>query len=92
VADAVIEGYEAVDKIMTLFESLPAKPERWKPGKDAGYYVIVADGNIDYEIWEGDDSDLQSWGFGNCFQTREEAEYARDKIKEVLSNFHKNHD
>lgn len=70
-------------------ETDPFEPAGWKPEKDSEYYVICVDGNIDYRVWEGADIDLQWWSFGNCFKTREEAEHARDKIKEVLSNFHK---
>jgi hypothetical protein len=71
--------------------SRPAAPERWKPQKGTGYYAIGADGNIDYKIWEGKNSDRQWWSFGNCFQTRQEAEHAREHMQEVLLNIHNEH-
>ena len=31
------------------------------------------------------------WECGNCFKTREETEQAREKVKETLLAFHKQH-
>jgi hypothetical protein len=78
-----------VDKIMALFASLPAEPDRWKPERGQKFYFVLYTAEIGYREWFGHDGDLDLWHFGNVWQTREEAEHARDKLKEVLVNFHK---
>jgi hypothetical protein len=69
-------------------ESDPSELKGWKPEKNAEYYVVGADGHIDVHVWEGNECDLQTWSFGNCFQTCEEAAYARKKMQELFLQFH----
>lgn len=38
------------------------------------------------DIWYGRCFQEERYKFGNCFKTQEEAEAARDKIKEMLNN------
>jgi hypothetical protein len=52
------------------------------------YYVVLFQGNIQKFKWLGEEIDNESSKFGNCFKTREQAEQAREKIKEVLLHIH----
>ena len=72
-------------------EADPSGLKGWKPEKGAGYYTIGADGHIDAHVWEGNEPDLQTWNFGNCFQTCEEAACAREKMHELFIQFHADH-
>lgn len=64
---------------------------RWKPKEGENYFWIAGDGVIMFEEWNRNHGDFENhtWEMGNCFLTREQAEQARDKVKETLINFHK---
>lgn len=64
------------------------KLPRWKPKYDENYYQINGFGEVVGDIWYNTQIDESFYKFGNCFRTKEEAEAARDKIKEIL-NKHK---
>lgn len=68
----VIEFYKEID--------LP----RWMPEHTGRYFYINSKGEIIGNIWCGIDTNEYHYKFGNCFRTKEEAEAARDKIKEIL--------
>ena len=78
---------DLADKIIALFH----EPARWKPAKGEQYWMIQNDGMVESYPYADDTSDEQKWRFGNCFQTQEHATIARDRVKEVLLNFHKTH-
>ena len=69
----------------------PFAPERWKPALHAKYWYLEFWGAICTGTWMGEDLDMQRWEVGNCFASCAQAEQARDKIKEILLNFHKGH-
>lgn len=62
------------------------KLQKWKPNYEEIYYFIASNGIIVKTVWYNT-QDLR-YEFGNCFRTYEDAEIARDKIKELL-NKHK---
>ena len=66
------ESYEAFKKQFVTKD----KAILWKPEEDEEYYLISADGCIDYEGWDGEAFDNGVYELGNCFQTKEEAEEA----------------
>lgn len=58
------------------------EPTRWKPELGHDYYYISGDGHIYDNSW--DDSQFVDRGrfeIGNCFQTKEEAEKAVERLK-----------
>jgi hypothetical protein len=67
-------------------------PQNWKPRNHARYYLILGNGEIQRLQWNNTPFDYEAWDFGNCFRLRREAEQAREKVKDTLINFHKNHD
>ena len=60
------------------------KLPRWKPEYRGDYYFITIRGEILRSKWYGTVDENLCFDFGNCFRTQEEAEVARDKIKEIL--------
>ena len=69
--------------------NVSSEPERWRPKKGEGYWIIQNDGDVEQHRYAEDTYDDKKWTFGNCFQTRAQAESARNAIKEVLANFYK---
>lgn len=61
------------------------KLPRWKPEYRGDYYFITFRGEILRSKWYGTVDENLCFDFGNCFRTQEEAEVARDKIKEILN-------
>jgi hypothetical protein len=58
--------------------------EKWRPTKfEQNYWFIDSWGKPANTVFTAD-SDEERVMFGNCFQTKAEAELARDKIREVL--------
>lgn len=58
------------------------EPTRWKPGFNQKYYYLDNDGSVCNDVW--DDAfnvDNDRLKIGNCFQTKEEAEKAVEKLK-----------
>ena len=58
---------------------------KWIPEMSNKFYFINIDGKVNVGI-HNKETDNIMFNFGNCFKTREEAETASNKIKEVLNN------
>ena len=69
----------------------PSPPQRWLPSEGDHYYLILGNGMIELFPWSDTPFDHETWHFGNCFKTHEEAVQARDKIQEVLLSLHQDH-
>ena len=65
--------------------------QRWVPRQGEHYFLILGNGTIARFPWNDTDFDHEAWHFGNCFQTQEQAEHARDTITEVLRTVHQDH-
>ena len=67
--------------------------ERWKPVRGAMYWFICTNGDIADDIrFKNNDNDellANRYEFGNCFKSESEAIAARDRIKTMLINFHR---
>ena len=58
------------------------EPTRWKPERNQAYYYVCGDGPVSEDVWYGDLCvDDDRFEIGNCFQTKEEAEKAVEKLK-----------
>ena len=62
--------------------------QRWLPRQGEHYFLMLGNGTIARFPWNDTDFDHETWDFGNCFKTHEEAVQARDKIQEVLLSLH----
>lgn len=70
-----------LDEFITYYE-LPK--EKWKPKVSEVYYRFDSGLEVGTSSWNSDSLDEERFENGNCFQTREEAQVAADKIKELL--------
>lgn len=73
---------EFVDKIAELEKQLveeqnPKQSKAWKPIEGEKYFFIDADGDVSDYTWEGFD-DEEIYAMGNCFKTKEEAEWEKE--------------
>jgi hypothetical protein len=66
-----------------------AASEQWRPSLGSEYWYVNDAGLVDNNRWDGDRFDAGRWDMGNIFRTKQEAEQARDGIKEYLRRFHK---
>lgn len=72
---------EEREQLMALIEKAN-KPQSkaWKPKEDEKYWFVMGDGKIVWQIWFENTWDLNYWKIGNCFRTKEEAEFYREKL------------
>lgn len=56
-----------------------SKSEIWKPLNGENYYFIRAEGTVDYYGWNNDTTDERQFKCGNCYRTKEEAEFVLEK-------------
>ena len=66
--------------------------ERWKPKNGESYFFISGDGLVNLSDWDNDVFDNYYYNFGNCFRTKEEAEKALERVKELLLSLNKNNE
>ena len=59
------------------------KNKVWKPEKDETYYYSYSDGNIEEATWDNLNVDENRYAIGNCFKTKEEAEFALERQKVI---------
>ena len=81
-------------KLMEIIESATKrKTEPWKPECENRYYFVKSDATAGYLIWYDWDSDKKRYELGNCFETKEEAEFVAERIKVIaeLRRFAKTH-
>lgn len=58
------------------------KIRNWQPKKNEYYYAILSWGTFDYSTYDSNNIiDRDRLSLGNCFKTREEAQYMIEKIK-----------
>ena len=63
--------------------------ERWKPKHGEAYYFFNSAFNVDRDPYkESYGWDNERIAVGNCFETREEAQAAAEKVKELLLSLH----
>lgn len=71
----------AKDKIKEILNP----PTKWKPKYKEYYYYVDKTGNVLRNKWFDFQIEDSCFEFDNRFKTQEEAEAARDKIKEILN-------
>lgn len=68
-------------QIETTYD-LPKEP--WKPEAGEKYWHL--NNFVDWHYWDGDETDNFNLNGNNCFQTKQEAEHAAEKVKELLKS------
>lgn len=74
-------------------EEKKSEPKIWKPEYGDWYWYISSDGQVDNCEWVNGPIDRGRYSMGNCFKTKEEAEFAREKqkVKTKLQRFADEH-
>jgi hypothetical protein len=67
-----------------FYTEISLERKKWKPEYKDCYYHINVIGDVIRSIWANSQMDKLCLEFGNCFKTKEEAEVAKYKIKEML--------
>lgn len=62
----------------------------WKPKKANAYWYINEYGNVYGYEWHDDPLDLTNYRAGNCFQTKEAAKNAKEKLLKDLRDYYEN--
>lgn len=72
---------EEREQLLRLVEKAKRPKKIWKPECGEWYWFIGSDGQINHCEWANDRIDRGRYSMGNCFRTKEEAEFAREKQK-----------
>ena len=74
-----------LDELDDELDKVQIEPEsrRWKPKRGQTYYCITSDGEIVSNTWNEGCYDLLRFTIGNCFETREEAEFVVERLKVI---------
>ena len=67
-------------------ETLQWEKYKWMPKENEIYYVIYGNGEIDQLCYKSSEFHDRYINFGNCFQTKESAQKAAEKVKELLKS------
>ena len=73
---------EEQEQFNALVEKANKPKKVWKPKEEKRYYCIVPGGNIDNFKYISA-FDKFNYDMGNCFKTREEAEFALERLKVI---------
>ena len=84
-SDGVVAySWSTIDKFPNIlpdwFEEVK-EPTRWKPELGYKYYLSDSNGSIYDSVWSNDYIDRSRSEIGNCFESREEAEKAIERLK-----------
>ncbi len=68
-------------KVAKPCEVIKKKDKRFKPELGEDYYYISDTVSVCYTPWKNCPTDKKSYSIGNCFRTKEEAEFAIERLK-----------
>ena len=71
---------KALKERITELEEL-AKEEQEFPQVEDDYWYVIGDAEVILAVWYGDDYDKGRVSIGNVFKTKEQAEFAVEKLK-----------
>ena len=72
---------EEREQLLKLVEKGQKPVERESPQEGDDYYSLTSDDCIEEERWYGDELDCFLYDIGNCFRTKEEAEWYKEHLK-----------
>ena len=72
---------EEREQLLRLVEKTKRPKKIWKPEYGEWYWFISTDGRINNCEWVNDRVDQGRYSMWDCFRTKEEAEFAREKQK-----------
>lgn len=56
---------------------------RWKPQEGDTYWFVDNNGCICNSMWDNDGIDKGRYAIGNCYQTKEECKFVKEKLKVI---------
>lgn len=69
---------------LTPYEEQEEKPNaRWKPKVGDWFYYLIASGDVNQSCWHNGKTCQAIYALGNCFRTKEEAEFAAERLKVI---------
>lgn len=75
---------EEREQLMKLIEKANNVEDKvWKPKKYDEYYIITGYGEIHSDTWHDSNHNELVYSIGNCFRTKEEAEFAVERLKVI---------
>lgn len=81
--NTLVFDQNGVNKLTPYEEKKETSNGRWKPEKNKLYWFINNCGIISSVPWYDDEADQKVYAVGNCFRTKEEAEFAVEKLKVI---------
>ena len=81
--NTLVFDQNGVNKLTPYEEKKEASNGRWKPEKFKMFWLIKNDGTISDAIWIDGESDHDFFAIGNCFRTKEDAEFAVERLKVI---------
>ena len=72
---------EEREQLLGLVEKAKRAKKIWKPEYGDWYWYIGSDGQVDNCEWVNGPIDYGRYSIGNCFRTKEEATFVREKQK-----------
>ena len=76
---------EEREQLLKLVEKANKKESKvWKPAYGDVYYVITCDGSICSNCWYAGEIEKRAYYLGNCFRTKEEAEFALERQRVIV--------
>ena len=81
------------NQLLALVKKSTGENKVWKPKYDEKYYYIDVDGECYLVSWNDSDINNNLYTIGNCFKTKEEAEFAveKQKVTTELKRFAQEH-
>lgn len=74
--------FELVDFTAEDWKIYEETNKKWQPEEGGTYYLILTHGSVNYTIYDSDSRDDNGrLSFGNCFETKEEAQHMLQKIR-----------
>lgn len=70
--------------LLSLIEKAKQKNKVWKPEENETYYYSYSDGHIEKATCDNRNMDKNRYAIGNCFKTKEEAEFALERQKVIM--------
>lgn len=81
--NTLVFDQNGVNKLTPFKEKEEESTRRWKPENNKMYWFIVDSGAILGAVWFDNESDCARFAIGNCFRTREDAEFAVERLKVI---------
>lgn len=75
------EAKAKIAEIEKKIEEKKTETDRWKPRTAEEYWWTDSGGLINRGVWDDDGIDNGRWRINNCYQTKEECEFTKEKLK-----------